>query len=76
MRVKPVYKCHLCGRLLSTGESKEIPYEKLPSVLGKVIQNQLFAGNPALHETPMNIPCKCPDGSAGLAYFAGFKSVE
>lgn len=75
MRVKPVYKCHLCGRLLSTGEVQEIPYEKLPSVLGKVIQNQLFAGNPALHEAPMNIPCKCPDGSTGMAYFAGFKKV-
>lgn len=76
MKVEPVYKCLLCGRLLTTGRVQEIPYDALPKLLGKVVQNQLFAGNPSLYQAPMHIPCKCPDGSGGMAYFAGFRRVD
>lgn len=30
MLVKPVYKCLLCGRLLTTGQTQNIPYDDLP----------------------------------------------
>lgn len=76
MLVKPVYKCLLCGQLLTTGQAQDIPYNELPGLLGKVVQNQLFAGNPYLYQAPMHIPCRCRDGSAGMAYFAGFKRVD
>ena len=70
-----VYKCQLCGTPLGYGEAKEIPYDKLPELLGKVIQSQQFANNPYLQTAPMHIPHKCKDGSAGLAYFAGFRKA-
>lgn len=69
----PVYKCPLCGTILRGREPIEIPYDQLPELLGKIIKNQQFAGNPYLYQAPMHVPCKCKDGSAGLAAFAGFK---
>ena len=72
-RYYAAYKCPLCGALLQYGESQSVPYAELPTLLGKVVGNQRFAGNPYLHQAPMQVPHKCPDGSAGIAYFAGFK---
>ena len=72
MKYSAIYKCPLCGQLIRYGQPHEVPYDELPRLLGKVVQNQLFAGNPVLHEAPMHIPHKCQDGSAGLACFAGF----
>ena len=72
MKYSAIYKCPLCGQLIRYGQPHEVPYDELTRLLGKVIQNQLFAGNPVLHKAPMHIPHKCKDGSAGLAYFAGF----
>lgn len=71
----PTYKCPLCNTLLHDRNPIEIPYDKLPEQLGRFIRNQQFAGNPYLHQVPMYIPCKCKDGSAGLAAFAGFKKA-
>lgn len=73
-KYRPVYKCLLCGQMIShKKESIEIPYDKLPELLGRVVRNQQFIGNPYLYEAPMQIPHKCDDGSAGFAQFAGFK---
>lgn len=72
MKYWAVYKCPLCGKLLKLGDSVEIPYEKLPELLGRIMQNQLFAGNPYLHKAPLYVPCKCDNGNAGLAQFVGF----
>lgn len=69
------YKCPLCGTLIYYGEPSEVPYDKLPELLGKVINNQRFQGHPILHQAPMHIPHKCKDGSAGLAQFAGFRKA-
>lgn len=76
MLVHPAYKCPLCNRILLYGNPSEVPYDKLPDLLGMVIKNQQFAGNPYLHQVPMHIPCKCPNGNAGLASFAGFMKVD
>ena len=76
MKYSAIYKCPLCGQLIRYGQPHEVPYDELPRLLGKVVQNQLFAGNPVLHEAPMHIPHKCKDGSAGLSYFAGFLKEE
>ena len=70
-----VYKCPLCGQMLKYGEPQEVHYNDLPKFLGMFVNNQLFAGNPYLNNAPMHIPCKCKDGSAGLAAFAGFLKV-
>lgn len=72
MRYFAVYKCPLCGKLSRLADSVEIPYDELPALLGKVIQNQSFAGNPYFYKAPMYVSCKCADGNAGLAQFAGF----
>lgn len=72
MKYSAIYKCCLCGQLIRYGEPHEVPYDKLPELLGRVIGNQMFAGNPALYEAAIHIPHKCRNGSAGLAYFAGF----
>ena len=72
MKYFAVYKCSLCGKLLRLGDSAEIPYNKLPELLGQIIKNQSFAGNPYLHKVPLYVPCKCDNEDAGLAYFAGF----
>ena len=73
---QPCYKCPLCGRMLVVGDPREIPYDKLPELLGMVIKNQMFQGNPYLYQVPLHIPCKCNDGSAGLAMFAGFRKIN
>ena len=70
-----IYKCLLCGELLTTGTPVEIPYERLPELLGTAVRSQQFAGNPYLNTPLMQIPHKCPDGSAGLAWFAGFQKA-
>ena len=72
MKYWAVYKCPLCGKLLKLADSIEIPYDELPGLLGQIMKNQLFAGNPYLHKAPLYIPCKCENGNAGLAQFAGF----
>lgn len=75
-KYRAAYKCPLCGSIFCTGDATEIPYDELPILLGKVIRNQKFAGNPYLYQAPMHIPHKCRDGSAGLAQFAGFSVSE
>lgn len=77
MRLKyiAVYKCRICNAWIQAGYPFEANYNDLPSLLGKVIQNQMFAGNPVLHQAPMYVPHQCKDtdaGSAGLAEFCGF----
>ena len=84
MKYQPVYKCPLCGRLLSRSQPQEVPTEMLPALLGKVIQHQQLAAEASLNHSQFplpeklvcSIPCKCPDGSAGLAQFAGFRCVK
>lgn len=71
-RYYATYKCPLCGKLLRYGDATEIPYDDLPKLAGMVVKNQMFMSNPALYKAPMHIPCKCDDGSCGLAAFAGF----
>ncbi len=60
MKYFPVYKCALCGTLLRYGNATEIPYEELPKVLGDVIANQQFAGNPYLYQAPHAHPAPMP----------------
>lgn len=67
------YKCSLCGKLMVYGEPQVVPYDALPSLCGRVVKDQMFINNPALYQAPMQMPCKCIDGSCGMAYFAGFK---
>lgn len=74
-KYQAVYKCPLCGALISNGNAQEVNYNDLPKLLGKVVHNQLFAGNPYLHEAQMHIPHQCNNGDAGLAVFAGFVKV-
>ncbi len=71
-----VYKCTLCNRLMAYGDAKEIPYDVLPDLCGRVIRNQMFKNNPVLYQAPMCLPHKCADGSCGMAYFAGFKVAD
>ena len=76
MKVYTVYKCPLCGKLSRLPNESDIPYDELPKVLGSIVRNQQFFGNPALYQAPMYIVCKCADGNAGLAHFAGFVKVR
>ena len=71
-----VYKCPLCGKLLRTGEAREVPYDRLPELCGRFMWDQQFASNPYLNTASSHVPCKCVDGSCGLAAFAGFKKAE
>lgn len=66
------YKCQFCGAIVQYGDAQLVPYEELPGLCGKVVQNQQFAGNPYLYQAPMHVPHKCKNGGCGLAYFAGF----
>lgn len=75
-RYKAVYKCPLCGALISNGKIQDVNYNDLPKLLGKVILNQEFVKNPYLYEAPMYILCNCSNGNAGLAAFAGFMQVK
>jgi len=72
MKYNAVYKCQICNTLVQYGEGKEIPYAELPTLLGKVIQNQQFIGNQYLYQAPMYTVHQCKDNNCGLAYFAGF----
>ena len=76
MKYIAVYKCPLCGRLLQYGEPHDVPYNDLPGLCARVALNQRFIGNAALYQAPMHVPCKCPDGSCGMAAFAGFKRAD
>ena len=75
MKYVPVYKCLICNTLIKYGEPKEVPYDLLPETCAKIIQNQLFAGNPYLYKAPMQIVHKCKNSNCGMAYFAGFMQV-
>ena len=76
MKYVAVYKCQICSTLIQYGEPKEIQYEVLPEICAKVVQNQLFAGNPYLYQAPMQISHKCNSGNCGMAYFAGFMQEQ
>ena len=75
MKYAAMYRCPLCNRLIQSGEPQEMSYSQLPALLNAVVENQLMAGNPVLHQAPMYVFCPCADGSYGLAAFAGFKKV-
>ena len=75
MKYKVTYKCQQCNELIGYGEPKEISYNELPKLCGKVIQNQQFVNNPYLYQALMQVIHNCKDGSCGMAYFAGFKRV-
>ena len=72
MRYNAIYKCPLCNTLVRYGEAKEIPTEELPELIAKVVQNQMFAGNPYLYQAPMHVGHPCKNGNVGMACFAGF----
>lgn len=75
-KYQAVYKCPLCGTLLRWKEPQEAPYDALAALCGKFVGVQRFASNPAFDIPPAQVPCKCKDGSCGMATFAGFKKVE
>lgn len=75
-KYQAIYKCPLCGTTLICGNPQEVPYEALPQLLGKFQSLQRFAGNPYLGIPSAYVPCKCLDGSCGLAPFAGFRKVS
>ena len=76
MYYRLVYKCNLCGTLFYFGKTFQLEPRELPTLLGKLIKNQMFSSNPALYEAPLFLTHKCEDGSGGLAVFAGFKEVS
>lgn len=76
MKYFTTYKCAMCGCELRYGKPQEIPQDDLPGLLGKIVSNQRFMGNPYLYQAPMYIPHKCNDGSAGMAYFSGFRRAQ
>lgn len=76
MLARPVYKCPLCGQLTQVGNETDLSTELFLLMTEKVISDQRFAGNPALCKAPLYGTHKCPDGSVGLAQFAGFQRIE
>ena len=70
-----LYKCLICNRLTRWPETVQLTYDMLPEFLGKFVQHQQFFGNLHLHKIPDRVPCKCKDGNAGLACFAGLKEA-
>ena len=74
-KVKMAYKCPLCGMLILSTSVREVEYNDLPSMCGKMVANQRFVGT-TIYNEPLQIPHKCKDGSCGMAYFAGFKKEE
>ena len=70
-----IYRCQLCGQILHTGNSTEVPSEQIPDLLAQVIKQQRFLGTP-FYQAPMHIRHKCEDGSGGLACFIGFKKLD
>lgn len=69
------YKCQLCGRYCYLGDPFRISKKAAGDLLIEVIKNQQFMGNPYLYKAPMQVKHDCPDGSVGLAYFAGVRKV-
>lgn len=76
VHVKAVYTCRLCGTRIMYGNAVDILYDELPSVIGKFVNNQLFVGNPYIHQVPMHLPHMCKDGNAGLAQLSGLVQVS
>lgn len=78
MKYVPVYKCPLCNKVtIPPGVSpSEIPYDQLPVLMGKIVQRSQWSGSLASMKFPMEVICKCADGNAGLARFAGFVRYE
>lgn len=75
MKYRAIYKCLMCGRMLTVGTPTEVPESRLSEVLIAVVERQKFASNPYLNVPPMQIQHNCQDGSVGLAQFAGFQRM-
>lgn len=69
------YHCLLCSTVFAYGDATELPYDELPDLCGKVVLHQLD-GNKYGLKFPKYTHHKCPDGSCGLAHFAGFSEVK
>lgn len=72
-KYRAAYRCSLCNKIFYYGQEKEVPYDMLFELCTKVVRNQMFLGNPALYQAPMQLPHECGDGNCGMGYFAGFK---
>ena len=70
-----IYRCRLCGALISSGKPAEVPDDMLLEMLGRFIRNQAVPWV-AQNKSPMYTAHRCEDGNMGLASFAGFKTTE
>lgn len=68
------YKCQMCGGYCYLGEPFRISKKAAGDLLIQVIKNQQFMGT-VLYQAPMQVKHDCPDGSVGMAYFAGVRKV-
>lgn len=75
MKYQLAYKCALCGKIITFG-SFEVSRDSLTELCGEVIEHQGFLNGSAFCRAHLHIPCQCPDGDRGIAYFAGFKLYE
>lgn len=67
------YRCLLCNEVVMMEMPENIPQTSNKDFCNAVLRNQLFFGNPALHQAPMHMIHNCKDGSCGVAQFAGIK---
>ncbi len=70
-----IYKCRLCGKEFSDGETGERNAETATIALSVFDSIDLTTGFP-WHNIHMRTICHCKDGSFGLADFQGFKKAE
>ena len=74
-RYMALYRCRLCGAVISNGRQEDVPDDMVLEMLGQFIRNQLVPWA-AQQKSPMYTAHRCDDGNIGLASFAGFRKIE
>lgn len=72
MKVFAAYKCSLCGKIIRHGETRYIGKESLSKLCSDSLKKRMFRSESTVLKSPLTIVHKCSNGSAGVAYFAGY----
>lgn len=72
MKVFAAYKCSLCNKIIRHGETEYVSKEKLLKLCSGFFKKRIFKDESVILKSPLTIVHKCSNGSAGVAYFAGY----
>ena len=76
MKVRPAYKCLLCGKILQVEKVQDLPQNTPFDTADRMETKWWPVDSSVTLKGDVYVVHDCEDGGVGLAHFAGFKRAE